>query len=201
MLQQRSTHNRLKRLPRLFRKADAEKIAPHAAQFLSRATTNGLIQRINRGNYINVFLYGYPRIEEIACFIRPPAYVSCEWALHYHGISLQVPFVCTTITLSGAVGRQRAIDYQDVTIEFSRVADKLFFGFVSIDHFQIATAEKALLDTLYLHKTLPAADELEWDDIDSATLFEMAAQYPAIVAKRLRKIIDNAIVTDFSGRA
>jgi len=58
MQPEKATLLRLKRLPQLFRKADAEKIAPHPAIFLSRAVAKGLIHRPNRGNYVNAFLLG-----------------------------------------------------------------------------------------------------------------------------------------------
>jgi len=189
MFQEKSTHKRLKRLPRLFRKADAEKIAPHTGQFLSRAAAAGLILRISRGIYANVFLFGLPGVEEVACFLRPPAYVSCEWAMNFHGITLQTPLVCTAVTLSKAVGKQRSVFYQGVTIEFSTILDRLFRGFESREGFQVATPEKAILDTLHLHKRLPAEDELEWDDVDMAALMEQAKTYPAVVARRLERVL------------
>lgn len=182
---EKSTLTRLKLLPRLFRKQDAEKVAPHAAMFLSRAVQKGFVYRLNRGNYVNSFLYGFPRVEEVACFIRPPAYVTCEWALNYHGISLQSPVVCTAATLSTAVGTQRSINYQGITIEFSRMAPPLFFGFTSMEGFHMATPEKALLDTLHLRKSLPTPDELELEGIHFESLKEMARKFPSIVSQRL----------------
>jgi hypothetical protein len=76
MFEEKSTHKRLKLLPNLFRKQDAEKVAPHTGMFLARALKKGLIHRINRGNYINSFFFGFPGVEEIACFLRSPAYVT-----------------------------------------------------------------------------------------------------------------------------
>jgi predicted transcriptional regulator of viral defense system len=185
MVGEKSTLKRLKLLPKLFRKQDAEKVAPHVAMFLARALQKGLVHRLNRGNYINSFLYGFPGVEEVACFLRPPAYVTCEWALNYHGISVQSPVVCTAVTLSSAVGRHRSIDYQGITIEFSRIAPSLFFGFTSIDDFYMATPEKALLDTMYLRKSLPTPDELELEGIHFDSLNEMARRFPSTVSKRL----------------
>ncbi len=52
MYEEKSTLKRLKRLPNLFRKQDAEKVAPLTAMFLSRAVQKGLIHRLNRGIYI-----------------------------------------------------------------------------------------------------------------------------------------------------
>ena len=182
---EKSTLKRLKFLPGLFRLEDVEKLVPYPAMFLSRALKNGLIHRLMRGHYVNSFLYGFPRVETVGCFLRPPAYVSSEWALNYHGISLQSPVVCTIITLSPAVGKCRNIPYQGVTIEFSKVSPALFSGFIRIDDFYIATPEKAVLDTLHLRKSLPAEDELELDNIDIKTINEMAKKFPLSVTRRL----------------
>jgi len=182
---------RLKGLPRLFRKQDAEKIAPHSAVFLSRAEKKGFIQRLNRGNYINSFLFGLAPIEEVACFLKSPGYVSCEWALHYHGLILQVPSVCTVLSLSSAVGRHRSVTYQGIRIEFSMISPRLFFGFQTIDNFNMAVAEKALLDTLYYRKgILPVEDEIELEGLDHARLMDMAGAYPATVSAVARRLID-----------
>jgi predicted transcriptional regulator of viral defense system len=181
----KSTLKRLKLLPTLFRKVDVEKLTPHAAGFLSRAMQKGLVYRSNRGNYANSFLCGFPRVEEVACFLRPPAYVTGEWALNYHGISLQSPNACTVATLSTAVGKSRSVEYQGIVIEFSMISPSLFFGFTRVDQYYIATPEKAVLDTLYFRKSLPAVDELELDTIDSGRLKEMAEKYPFIGKMRL----------------
>ena len=192
MYKEKSTLKRLKLLPKLFRKQDAEKVAPHTAMFLSRALQKGLLHRLNRGIYINSFLYGFPRVEEVACFIRPPAYVTCEWALNYHGISLQSPFVCTTVTLSSAVGKRRSIEYQGTHVEFSKMTPTLFFGFTRIDDFYMATAEKAILDTLYYRKKLPSWDELEMDDVNLEKLSQMARKFSSPVSKRLRVLFERS---------
>jgi hypothetical protein len=181
----KSTLKRLKFLPALFRKVDVEKVTPHAAVFLSRAMQKSLVYRLNRGNYVNSFLCGFPRVEEVACFLRPPAYVTCEWALNYHGISLQSPYACTAATLSTAVGRNRSVEYQGVMIEFSKISPALFFGFTRVEDYLIAAPEKAILDTLYFRKSLPVADELEIDAIDRNLLRKMAAKFPFTVIKRL----------------
>jgi hypothetical protein len=187
---ERSTLQRLKRLPRLFRLQDAEKAAPHTAVFLSRALKKGLVHRLNRGNYVNSFLHGFPRVEEVACFLRPPAYVSCEWALNYHGLILQSPVVCTVVTLSSAAGKNRSVDYQGVTIEFSRISPALFFGFHQVDHFLIASGEKAIVDTLYLRGKLPVKDELNLEGVDLDALSEMASKFPRTLQHYLISITE-----------
>jgi hypothetical protein len=187
---EKSTVRRLKRLPHLFRLQDAEKVAPHTAVFLSRALKKGLVQRLNRGNYVNSFLYGFPRIEDVACFLRPPAYVSCEWALNYHGLILQSPVVCTALTLGSAVGKGRSIDYQGFTIEFSRISPALFFGFRQSENYRMASGEKAILDTLYLRGRLPVEDELDFSNVDFDALSNMATKYPRTVSREVSRLAD-----------
>lgn len=189
MKEEKTTLKRLKLLPNLFRKQDAEKVAPHTAVFLSRALKGGLIHHINRGNYINSFLYGFPAAEDVACFLKPPAYISCEWALNTHGISLQAPVVCTVVTLSTSVGKKRNIQYQGITIEFSKISDRLFFGFIKHDNYYLATPEKAILDTLYYRRRIPAFDELDLDDVDYEILVKMAAKFPSTVSRAVNLLM------------
>jgi len=185
MKQEKAAIKRLKSLPSLFRTQDAEKVSPHTGMFLSRALQNGLIHRLARGNYINSFLYGFPGIEEVACFLKPPAYISCEWALNYHGISLQSPLMCTVITLSTSVGKKRNINYRGITIEFSRISPSLFSGFIYYDRFYMALPEKAILDTIYYRRSIPAQDELNLDEVDSKNLLKLLDKYPSYVSKIL----------------
>lgn len=177
-----STLKTLQQLPGLFRYADVQKFTGNANVFLTRALKQGLIERLARGVYINSGIKGLPQIEEAACFIRTPCYISCEWALNYHGITIQAPTVCTVITLSTAVGESRRVEWHGVAIEFSRIADRLFTGFTMQEGFSIATPEKALLDTLYFRKGLPVQDELELDGVDFEQMREMGELYP----KRVR---------------
>ena len=188
MNEEKGTLKRLKRLPVLFRKQDAEKVAPHTGTFLSRALQKGLIHRLNRGNYINSFLYGFPGVEEVGCFLKPPGYISCEWALNYHGISLQAPMVCTVVTLSTSVGKKRSIEYQGNIVEFSRISPSLFFGLTYVDRYYIASPEKAILDTLYYRGRIPAQDEVELDRIDFKRLLKMGEGYPKTVSRAISSL-------------
>ena len=190
MKENKPTLKRLKLLTTLFRKQDAEKVAPHPSVFLARAVKKGLIHRLNRGNYINSFLYGFPGVEQVACFLRPPAYISCEWALNYHGIILQAPRVCSVVTLSTSVGKHRSVEYQGITIEFSRITPKLFEGFSFDNGVYIALPEKAILDTMYFRGKIPAEDEIEIDDVDIKALLKMSDKYPTSIRRHIQDLFD-----------
>jgi len=184
----------LQKLPQLFRYADVEKFTGNANVFLTRALQKGLIERITRGVYVNTFLKNRPEIEEVACFLRTPSYISCEWALNRHGIILQSPVVCTVLTLSTAVGSTRNVQYGGVTIEFSHMAPRLFSGFETRDGFNLALPEKALLDTIYLRKAIPFRDELDIALLDRQRLDRMANDFPGPT----RKLVRESIITQLS---
>lgn len=184
-----STIEILRKLPILFRKVDAEKWTDHTPIFLARAVRRGWIHRVTRGYYINSYLKGWPGVEEVGCFLRTPAYVSGEWALHHHGILLQVPQVCLIITLQGSVGESRSIDYRGITLQFSKIAAHLFFGVRRIGQFDLATPEKALLDLFYLRGEIPLPDELEIKEMDIKKLQNFSKKFPLTVERKISKLL------------
>ncbi|MBP7764974.1 MAG: hypothetical protein KA113_07300 [Syntrophaceae bacterium] len=179
----------LMKLPHLFRHADAAKYKGNANVFLTRVRDRGLVEQVMRGVYLNRLREPAPAIEEVACFLRTPSYISCEWALNRHGILLQAPTVCTVLTLEPSVGKSRNIRFGGVTIEFSKIAPRLFKDFETKDGFNLATPEKALLDTIHLRKRVPFADELELDRLDRKKLFDLAEEFPKVVQKRLKEMV------------
>jgi hypothetical protein len=83
------------------------------------------------------------------------------------------------------VGQSRAVQYQNITFEFSRIAAALFFGFTRRGGYDLATTEKALLDLLYLRGQIPLADELELSDVDFQRLDEFSKSFPKTVQKKI----------------
>lgn len=184
-----STIDILHNLPLLFRSADLLKFTGNANVFLTRALQRGLITRLTRGVYINTLLKGEPSLEEAACFVRTPSYISAEWALHLHGVIIQAPLVCTVLTLSTAVGVTRNLVWRGITIEYSHLSDRLYFGFEPRDGHNIALPEKALLDYMYYRNTAPFADELELEELDTGRLRAMAQPFPVRVREMVRKLV------------
>jgi len=173
----------LRVLPALFRYEDAAKFTENPNVFLTRALKAGYVIRIVRGVYYNTFK-GAPLVEEVACYLRTPSYISCEWALNYHNVILQVPTVCSVITLSTSVGERSKVYYKEVVIEYSKISEKLFFGFESGKGFNIATPEKAVLDTIYLRGHIPFIGELELANLDMLKLKEFSNMYPVSIQKK-----------------
>ncbi len=185
-----STIDVLQSLPALFRSADVSKFSGNANVFLTRALQNGFISRLTRGVYVNSRLKAEPSLEEAACFVRTPSYVSAEWALHLHGVIIQAPSVCTIVTLSTAVGVTRIFSWHGVSFEYSHISDKLYFGFEVRDGFNLALPEKALLDYIYYRNTLPFQDELEMEELDNGRLMQMAQLFPSRVREAVRNLLD-----------
>ncbi len=179
----------LQQVPQLFRYTDLQKFTNNANIFLTRALKNKLVTRAAKGVYINSFLKGFPGIEELACFLKTPSYISCEWALNHHGVIIQSPVVCTVLTLSTAVGASRNITYQGITIEFSHIASRLFSGFETKHGFNMALPEKALLDTIYLRKAIPFRDEIDLDMLDMKTFNAMAKIYPSTTQRLVATLL------------
>jgi predicted transcriptional regulator of viral defense system len=175
----------LQALPTLFRSADLLKYTGNANVFLTRALKRGYISRLTRGVYINSRLKTEPSLEEAACFVRTPSYISAEWALHLHGVIIQAPSVCTVVTLSTAVGVTRNLNWRSVAIEYSHISDRLYFGFAMQEGYNLAVAEKALLDCIYYRNALPFADELELEELDMNILQQMALAFPVRVRDAL----------------
>lgn len=182
----------LKRLPApLFTSADAAKLTAHENVFLHRASRRGYVKKITNRIYWNVlFSKDRPPVEAVACFARKSSYISCEWALNYHGILLQTPTVCTAVTLHPGTGKRNRIRYQGYLIEYSRISEKLFLPeeILNYENVLMATPEKALLDTVYLRKQVPFADELETDLLNPKKMKTLAALYPASVWNKIQNL-------------
>lgn len=183
-----STIDTLQALPTLFRSADLLKFTGNANVFLTRALERGFITRLTRGVYVNSRMKTEPSLEEAACFVRTPSYISAEWALHLHGVIIQAPTVCTVVTLSTAVGVTRNLHWRGVTIEYSHISDRLYFGFTSQEGYNLAQPEKALLDYIYYRNALPFAGELELDMLDIGRLQEMAQPFPLRVREMIERL-------------
>jgi len=172
----------------LFRTADLAKLTPDANMFLYRATKKRYVKRIANRVYWNALFHpSPPLVEQVACYVRQPSYISCEWALHAHGILLQRPQVCTAITLHSAVGKAKRIPYEGYLIEYSRITERLYLleEIQNQDGILMATPEKALLDAVYLRRQAPFQDELEWEDLDKTKLEMLLAVYPPRVRIRM----------------
>jgi predicted transcriptional regulator of viral defense system len=118
----------------------------NANKILRRLSDQKLLTHLSRGRW----LIG----SDLARFALPelisaphPSYVSMQSALFHRGLIEQVPAVVYAATL----GKPRRVSTPLGVISFHRLPPELFCGFeVEADGAKIASAEKALFDTLYL---------------------------------------------------
>lgn len=81
----------------------------------------GLISRITRG-WICIANH---EIWEVVKIVFPSAYLSLEWALHYHELVDQEALIITLVWL----GKPKTIKGEKYTFEFHRINRGLYFGF------------------------------------------------------------------------
>ena len=149
----------------------------NATVILKRLANQKLVTRLARGKWlIGTALprFALPELISAPC----PAYVSLQSALFHRGLIEQIPAIVYAVTL----GKPRRVSTPLGVISFHRLPPELFKGFeVEPDGAKVATAEKALFDTLYLapgrsrlFARLPELEiprEFRWQ-----TLRELAAQ-------------------------
>jgi predicted transcriptional regulator of viral defense system len=83
--------------------------------------------------------------EQLACEMVYPSYISLEYALSLYGILSQIPASITLITTQKTAAKTAL----NITLEYSHITSKLFFGYKIVKHTLMAYPEKALLDLLY----------------------------------------------------
>jgi predicted transcriptional regulator of viral defense system len=137
--------------------------AGHASVSLARLQAAGLLLRLRRG------VWALPgRVDSLALpeyLTAPlPAYVSLQSALYLHGMISQVPAVTYAVTLA----RTRRLVTPLGTVSLHHVRPSFFFGYEDAGRAgcRLATAEKALVDLLYLaparSRLFRALPEIEW---------------------------------------
>jgi predicted transcriptional regulator of viral defense system len=124
---------------------------PAASKRLSRLAERKLLTRITKGLWANT---GHPHFHPLACVPyllgKEQGYVSFLTALHLYGLVSQIP---KTIQIA-TTGHARTLDSPVGHYEFLQIKPELMKQGTqwSDTHlpYLIATAEKALIDTLYL---------------------------------------------------
>jgi predicted transcriptional regulator of viral defense system len=153
-----------------------------------RLEHKNVLRRVGPGLYAN--LLADPSLEQLAALLWAPAYLSMEWALHYHGISYQKPAEATCITL----GRPRRVQTDWGTLSYFHLSKTLFFGFrkemvrPGLESW-VAEPEKALLDWVYLRRRAGepiSFDELHLKTLRSDVLMRYESAFPASVRRSLR---------------
>lgn len=137
-----------------------------------RLAKKGLLVRIGKELFGNMMASFSP--EEAACQSYLPSYLSCEYALSRHGVIDQMAVLLTAVTLR----RSKKAKIGQMEVVYRHLRKNLFWGYIAEGDSFIAEPEKALLDWLYLSKTPPSLDELNWDQLDKMKLKSYAKKFP-----------------------
>ncbi len=159
--------------------------APQAYALLERLTRQGLVVAVEKGKYLLVGLQpervlGNPLF--IAAQLAHPSYISYWSALHYHGLTEQVPhtvFVATT-------RKKRPVAFQGHRFRYVTIKPDKFFGYrrESVGDLPVVVAdpEKALIDSLEQPRyaggmaEVVAALAAATPDLDISLLLDYAAR-------------------------
>jgi predicted transcriptional regulator of viral defense system len=176
---QLSGEDRAKVRTQLYRWAKADRLLP-----------------LRRGMYALVERYRKTPISkaELANQIYKPSYLSCHWALQYHGMIPEAVFTYTSVT--ARVPRRFENDLG--RFDYRHVKQSAFFGYSVERHergkFYVAEAEKALLDLWHLSKGAWSEDRMvemrfqNWEAVDQARLKRYAERFASPRLRRAAKL-------------
>lgn len=87
-------------------------------------------------------------IEEMACRLYVPSYISLEYVLQREGVIFQYSSVITSVARLS-----REVDIDGRTLSYRKIKDSILIDTSGIEHgtVNIATKERAFLDMLYLN--------------------------------------------------
>lgn len=129
------------------------------------------LTRIGKGIYFNNYFFMDKLNEQLLFLIAnkaySPSYVSLESALNYYGI---IPEAVPNIT-SITTRKTNTIKYDLGEFIYKSIKPSLMFGYELIKketiYYKIATAEKAIIDLLYLNPNLKTFDDFDGIRINS----------------------------------
>jgi predicted transcriptional regulator of viral defense system len=122
--------------------------ARNAYRILGGMEEKELVHRLARGRYVLAETYDALDSYAIASHLEPASYVGFWSALHFHGMTEQVPR-----TVFVAVTKQkRSLRLQGQEVRFVRVTPETFFGYDRFGEAVVSDPEKTVLDCLRLPK-------------------------------------------------
>jgi len=126
--------------------------------------------------------------EELACIIYTPSYISLEYVLQKSGVIFHYDSGITAISYLS-----RSIEVNDITIRFHKIKGEALVNTAGItrqeDHINIASAERAFLDVMYLN-TEYYFDNL--NPLNNKTVFDLLSIYQSkALSERVEKILQD----------
>ncbi len=158
----------------------------------------GYIKNVKKGVYVLTSEIDNVEGVFLAGKIYTPSYLSLEFALNYYGIIPDIPSVYTSVTT------RKTEKYKNEfgNFTYQKIRNELFIGYESISKgnltYNIASAEKALMDYLYLNKNKFVVDFNFWKElrIDEDFSFDKKTieQYKELFQdKKVNNLVDNLL--------
>lgn len=137
-----------------------------ATRLLRGLTRLRLVTKLRRGLWA---IGGPPNPYDIVEYITAPypSYISLWTALYEHDIISQVPRIVYVVSLD----RSKRITTSVATFQIHHISPRLFGGFARRNEAPVATAEKALFDTVYL-LTLRGKRSVHLPELDLSENFD-----------------------------
>lgn len=115
-------------------------------RILDNMVEKGLVRRLAQGTYVLSETYDERDSYEIVSQLEPASYIGFWSALHFHGLTDQVPR-----TVFVAVTKQkRPLTVQGQSVQFVRMTPEAFFGYARYGDAVVSDPEKTVLDCLRL---------------------------------------------------
>jgi predicted transcriptional regulator of viral defense system len=172
----------------------------NAYRILNEMVEKGLARRLARGRYVLEDTYESLDSYALASQLEPASYVGFWSALHFHGLTEQVPqtiFVAVTT-------QKRSLDVQGQTVRFVRVSRESFFGYDRYDRAVVSDPPKTILDCLRLPEYaggVRAVARAIPDDLDVDRVVRYARRLDnGAVAARVGYLLDQKDMLDADAR-
>lgn len=126
--------------------------------------------------------------EELACVLYTPSYLSLEYVLQKAGVVFQYDSRFTAVSYL-----RRSVEVDNHTIDYRKIKNEVLINMLGInrnENINIATAERAFLDTLYLNTTY------HFDNIHGLNTEAIQELLPIYNSKRLIQRV-NKILKDY----
>lgn len=167
----------------------ASGLNPDAAlKAIQRLGKKGYLIKLYKKTYANKF--APPRLEEIAMLYGRPCFISFESALENHGLISQMPLVLTCATPRKTKNLKTPMG----EIIFHHIARRFFNNYKNEQGILWATAEKALLDYLYIKAKAKGSrsllSELNPAMLNKKWLKTLSRTYPKSVRTHLKEFTD-----------
>lgn len=156
----------------------------------ARYVNHGLLLRLKKNLYVLREVWNAANKEDkyrLANIGLSPSYVSLMTALDYYEITTQVQ---QNFFESVAVKRTKEIRVNGSVFRYTKIDERLFFGFKKEKGFFIASPEKALLDTFYLMSYGRYALDifaLDTDKLDRKIIKRLSCEFPLKTRRMLKK--------------